>query len=83
MPTSERDDANELERLAIEKMERVLGSDRARALFERLVTRPGRRLATPNDLLHLSEAMTALGGMEGAVGAMLGVAAVLRGADGA
>lgn len=78
--TTSDDETSELQQLAFAKTERVLGRDRARALVERLLREHGIELRTADDLLVLSEAMTALGGMEAAVGAMLGVAAVLRGA---
>jgi hypothetical protein len=78
--TPRDDEPNELQQLAFTKTERVLGRDRARTLVDRLLRENGIELRTADDLLVLSEAMTALGGMEAAVGAMLGVAAVLRGA---
>ena len=43
----------------------------------------GYQLRSAEDLVRLSEAMIPLGGFEGAVGAMLGVSAVLRGAKAA
>ena len=73
------DGANELHRLALTKMERVLGRERARHLLTRILEERRMELRTNADLLRLSEALTALGGIEGAVGAMLGVTAVLRG----
>lgn len=72
--------ATELQRLAFAKMANVLGPERARTLLERQLEDLKLELRTPQDLMRLSEAMTQLGGIEGAVGAMLGVAAVLRGA---
>ncbi len=71
---------SELHQFAFEKIAKVLGPDRARQIMARLLAELGIELQTPDDLLRLSRAMTALGGFEGAVGGMLGVAAVLRGA---
>ena len=70
----------ELHEFALAKMSKVLGPDRARQLMKRLLDELGIELRTPDDLVQLSDAMSRLGGFEGAVGAMLGVAAVLRGA---
>ncbi len=72
---------DELQRFALAKMGKVLGPDRA----ERVLTRILEDLRidvlrTPQDLLRASERMSALGGMEAAVGALLGLAAVVRGA---
>lgn len=77
---SETQETGELHAFALAKMSRVLGPDRARQLLARLLAQLELELRTPADLLRLSEAMTPLGGFEAAVGAMLGVAAVLRGA---
>lgn len=70
----------ELHQLAVQKAAAVLGAERARRLIERLMRQLGIGLDTPSELLLLSEAMSQLGGFEGAVGAMLGVAAIMRGA---
>lgn len=67
-------------RLAFEKMAAVLGADRARQLLQRILEELGIELRTPQDLFRFSEALSRLGGFEGAVGAMLGVTAVMRGA---
>lgn len=72
--------AEDLRELAFSKSERVLGP-RGRKLVERLLAEQGNELRTPQDLMRLADAMTSLGGFEGAVGAMLGVSAVLRGAE--
>lgn len=71
----------ELYELAMHKAAAVLGCDRARRVIDRLLRDLGVELHAPRDLLALSEAMTQLGGFEGAVGAMLGVVAVMRGAS--
>lgn len=74
-----KDGPNELYDFALGKAARVLGPDRARRLIEGLLDELGIELRTPQDLIVLSERMSRLGGFEGAVGAMLGVAATLRG----
>lgn len=74
------DDAGDLHGFALAKMEKVLGPDRARQVLARTLEEHALALRTPEDLLTLSEVMTSYGGFEAAVGAMLGVAAVLRGA---
>lgn len=66
--------------LAWAKMARVLGSDRATQLLRQLTGELGTDLRTPDDLLALADRMKRMHGFEGAVGGMLGVAAVLRGA---
>lgn len=66
--------------LAWAKMARVLGADRATQLLSQLTSEMGIELSTPDELLALAERMKRLHGFEGAVGGMLGVAAVLRGA---
>lgn len=78
MSTVELHARTELYELAMQKVATVLGSERARTLVDRLLQELGIELYTPRDLLALAEAMTQLGGFEGAVGAMLGVAAVMR-----
>lgn|GEM_PF-995388 len=79
-PADDKDPASELRRFALGKMSNILGPDRARVLLNRLIDELGIALETPQELLQLSERMSQLGGFEAAVGAMLGVAAVLRGA---
>lgn len=80
MGAAEPDVSSEVQRIAFDKTTAVLGAERARQLLTRLMTQHEIELRTPQDLLRLSEVMIALGGFEGAVGAMLGVAAVIRGA---
>lgn len=72
--------APDLRSVALLKMARVLGEERAEKLMNELLAAHGLELNTPNDLARLAEAMSRLPGFEGAVGAMLGVEAVLRGA---
>ncbi len=71
---------SEVHRLALEKMSAVLGRVHASELLHRILGELRIELRTPQDLLEFSEALAAMGGFEGAVGAMLGVTAVLRGA---
>lgn len=71
---------SEMHRLALTKMSAVLGPERARQLLRGILDGLGGELRTPQDLFVFSEQLTRLGGFEGAVGAMLGVLAVMRGA---
>lgn len=73
-------DATDLREFTIAKIARVLGRARAQTILDELLVQLDMELNTPADLLRVGEAMTRLGGFEGAVGAMLTVAAVLRGA---
>jgi hypothetical protein len=75
------DISGDLRRLAFDKISAVLGPERAERLLQRLLPELGITLATPQELFILSEAMGSLGGFEAAVGAMLGVAAIMRGAS--
>jgi hypothetical protein len=77
---SEVAETEDLRSVAFVKISRVLGTERAEMLLERLLGELGHGLQTPNDLARLAEEMSRLPGFEGAVGAMLGVEAVLRGA---
>lgn len=64
--------------LALAKVGRILGPDRARALLEAFLVqqdKPG--LRTTADLRAFGESLAAHGGIEQAVGAMLMVQAVL------
>ncbi len=72
--------ASELNSLALEKMAAVLGQQRARALLRHILDELGIELRTPQDLYTFAEALRRYAGFEGAVGAMLSVAAVMRGA---
>ena len=80
MAVADGSGSSELQEFTLAKMTRVLGADRARQILDSLLAELHMELRTPDDLVRLSEAMSGLGGFEGAVGAMLGVAAVLRGA---
>jgi hypothetical protein len=70
----------EFDELALAKLTRVLGADRARHLLEELLSQRGSRLLSAQDLYEFSQALTKRQGFEGALGAMLGVTAVIRGA---
>jgi len=63
-------------------MSRVLGASRAEALMARVLRDSGLELSTPDDLLAFAREMEKLSGFEAAVGAMLGVDAVMFGAKG-
>ncbi len=81
MSTTGRDAPCDLHNLALEKMSAVLGADRARQLQQRILDELHLELRSPQDLLRFSQALSSVGGFEGAVGAMLGVAAIMRGAS--
>lgn len=80
IPTTGTDPSGDVRAYAFAKVSKVLGPDRARQVMDRLLAELDIELRTPHDLLRLSEGMSRLGGFEGAVGAMLGVTAVLWGA---
>ena len=67
--------------LALEKMTRVLGEPRARQLFDEICTEIGLKgISSADDLLAFARALSDRGAFEGAVGAMLSVQAVMKGA---
>jgi hypothetical protein len=69
--------------LARAKLVKVLGPERGERVFrETLDELALDELATPDQLYAFSERLGTLGGIEAAVGALLGVAAVVRGAAG-
>lgn len=80
MTASEVHSAGEIHQLAFQKMSAVLGRVRAGQLLQSILDARRMELRTPQDLFEFSEVLSGMGGFEGAVGAMLGVAAVLRGA---
>lgn len=64
--------------LALEKVGRILGPNRARTLLQAFLARSEKlALATTGDLQEFGEALGAYGGIEQAVGALLMVQAVL------
>ena len=69
--------------LARAKLVKVLGPEQGTRVFEDTLEQMGvADLATPDELYAFSQLLVSLGGMEAAVGALLGVAAVVRGAAG-
>jgi hypothetical protein len=71
-----------LQELALAKMTAVLGPARAQQLMTRILTEHAIELRTPDDLFRFATELGKHGGFEGAVGAMLGVRAVMLGAAG-
>ncbi len=72
-----------LSELARAKLVKVLGPERGRRVYDdTLRAMSVEAIATPDLLYAFSEHLAAMGGIEAAVGALLGVAAVIRGADG-
>ncbi len=73
----------ELHELALGKMTRILGPERAHRLMSNILASLEIELRTADELLRFSEELSKLGGFEGAVGAMLSVRAVMSGAGAA
>ena len=69
-----------IHRLALEKMSRILGDRRAERLLESCLGH-GRRLDTPEQLYELAAMLSAMDGIESAVGALLSTKAVMLGAS--
>lgn len=82
MNASQEQHGSEFYQLALGKMAKVLGEARARELLTRLCEEANLTLATADELFQLAAALSKLGGFEGAVGALLSVQAVMRGARG-
>ena len=78
--SSERSEG--LRQLAFDKMSAVLGPARSGHLLAQILSEHDLQLETPDDLHAFAAELTKLGGFEGAVGAMLGVRAVMLGARG-
>ncbi len=73
----------ELESLALGKLTRVLGEQRGRRLFEETLQQVGlAAVRTADHLYAIGAALSKRGGIEGAVGGLISVAAVMRGAAG-
>ncbi len=68
--------------LAFDKLTAVLGEVRARRIVDDLTTRLGVSLRDGPELALFASELTKMGGFEGAVGAMLGLQAVLMADDG-
>lgn len=72
---------SEFGQLALEKMTRVLGEARARQLFDDICSEIGLNgISSADDLLAFARVLSDRGAFEGAVGALLSVQAVMRGA---
>jgi hypothetical protein len=68
--------------LALEKLTRVLGAERGRRVYDDVLAESGlAEVGTADELYAFSEFLSRRGGFEAAVGGLLGVAAVLRGAS--
>lgn len=71
---------SEFHGIAFAKMSRVLGAERAQRLLSEILGALDLRLETADDLLSFANELSKRGGFEGAVGAMLSVRALMRGA---
>lgn len=70
-----------LAELAMQKLARVLGEENARRVHDETMRDAGiAAIATADDLHTFAQALISRGGMEAAVGGLLSVAAVVRGA---
>ncbi|MDP3220422.1 MAG: hypothetical protein Q8S73_40385 [Deltaproteobacteria bacterium] len=68
--------------LALDKLTRVLGAEKGRRVYGDVLSDAGlTEILTADDLYVFSEHLSRLGGFEAAVGGLLGVDAVLRGAS--
>ncbi len=81
-PSSKRNEGGDsLRDLAMQKLARVLGEEHASRVFAEALRDAGiSAIATADDLHTFAQALIARGGMEAAVGGLLSVAAVVRGA---
>ena len=68
--------------LALTKMTRILGEQRAHRLMTQISSSLGLELHDAEELLRFARELSTRGGFEGAVGAMLCVQAVMHGAVG-
>ncbi len=82
MPESVPTTAGKFHELALTKMTRILGEQRARRLMNQILASLGVELRDADELLQFASELSKLGGFEGAVGAMLSVQAVMHGAAG-
>ncbi|MDQ3365296.1 MAG: hypothetical protein M3680_07710 [Myxococcota bacterium] len=74
---------SQLTELARSKLIKILGAEQGeRVFFATLLTMQRDELTTADDLYEFAELLSAKGGIEAAVGALLGMAAVVRGASG-
>ncbi len=73
---------NDFHDLAVSKLARIFGDEKAQQLVREIINESGMAaIATAQDLLIFSTALRSRGGFESTVGAMLGLQAVLRGAN--
>ncbi|MDB4932918.1 MAG: hypothetical protein JWM10_5402 [Myxococcaceae bacterium] len=79
---SDRAAAPALRDLALAKLTRVLGAERGRRVYDEVLAEAGlAAVGSADDLYAFSACLSRRGGFEAAVGGLLGVAAVLRGAS--
>ncbi len=81
MPPSVSIATDKFHELALTKMTRILGAQRAQRLMGQILASLNIELQGPDDLLRFATELSKLGGFEGAVGAMLSVQAVMNGAS--
>jgi hypothetical protein len=75
-------ESESLEKLARTKLANVLGEARAQRIYGETIASLGmRELRTADDLYAFGELLATRGGFEAAVGGLLSVAAVVRGAQ--
>ena len=73
---------NALKRLALDKLTRVLGAERAGALWDEILAQTGLpEVSTPNDLLVVANALTEREGFVRVVGHSLQAKATILGAE--
>lgn len=73
---------SEFAKLALDKLTRVLGAAQGQRAFERTLAEAQLTdIRTPNELYTFGEHLAKVGGFEAAVGRLLTVAAVVRGAN--
>jgi hypothetical protein len=76
-----RSGPEDLDALALGKLTKILGEGRGSRVFAEVLAATGlRTLSTPEELYTFAQHLTARAGMESAVGGVLSVAAVIRGA---
>jgi hypothetical protein len=76
------DSRSELDELALGKLTRVLGESGGQRVFDETLADVGlTKIGSANDLYVFAGALTRRSGFEGAVGGLLSVAAVMRGAS--
>lgn len=72
---------SELEEIALTKLTRVLGQETGRRVFDETLAKAGiKAIQTPDELFVFAQMLSKSKGFEGAVGGLLSVTAVMRGA---